>query len=355
MRVLVAMSGGIDSSITAYLLKQQGYEVVGLTFVNYLENPNDPAELQFVRDAQTIAEFLNIKHIVVDIQQEFKTIIDLFVENYLHGQTPNPCVICNPTIKWNVLVEHADLFDAQLIATGHYARKKFENNRFFITQGADKWKDQSYFLYRLPQAYLKRTLFPLGDYTKDQIRQIASQLGLKNLINKRESYDVCFIKNQDYREFIKKQAQKNNIEIKPGPIIDQNGKQVGIHQGIPFYTIGQRRGLGIALGYPAFVTEIRPETNQIVVGPKDKATKQWLYVQDVSLMKYPEIKPGQQVTVRVRYKDKGTPAKLYPEDNRIKVVFEKPVFGVTPGQSAVFYEDEDVVGGGIISSFNENL
>ncbi len=352
MRVLVAMSGGIDSSITAYLLQKQGYEVIGLTFVNYLEDQNDPTEKQFITDAQIVADFLGIKHVVIDIQEDFKVIIDYFVQEYLKGHTPNPCVICNPTIKWNVLVEHADLFDADLIATGHYAIKKFENQRYFLSQGKDLWKDQTYFLYRLPQNYLKRTLFPLGEYNKQEIRQIATDLKLTNLVHKSESYDVCFIKNQDYREFIKKRAKNTNLEIKPGPIIDlTTGKKVGTHEGIPFYTIGQRRGLGIALGYPAFVAEIKPETNEIFVAPKEYVTKQTLYVENVSLMKYEKIEPETEVTVRVRYKDQGTKAKLYPEKDRIKIVLEKPAFGVTPGQSAVFYENGDVVGGGIISDF----
>ncbi len=349
MRVLVAMSGGIDSSITAYLLKKQGYEVIGLTFINYIENKDDPQELQFVKDAQAIASFLDIKHVVINIEEDFKTIVNYFIDEYMAGRTPNPCVICNPTIKWHVLVEHADMFDARYIATGHYAILKEQNGRYFISQGKDTWKDQSYFLYRIPQDYLKRTIFPLGEYTKSEIKEIAAELGLHNLIQKRESYDVCFVKTEDYRHFILKYAKERKFEIKPGNFIDEQGKVVGTHSGIPFYTIGQRRGLGIALGYPAFVKEIRPETNEIVVAPKPKVTHTSLYANDYRLMKYADIQDGQQVTVRVRYKDKGTSARLYKEDGRIKVVFDKEVFGVTPGQSAVFYEGEDVVGGGIIS------
>ncbi len=348
MRVLAAMSGGIDSSITAYLLKQQGYEVIGLTFVNYLENPDDPKELEFVRDAQAIADFLGIKHIVVDIREDFKTIVDYFVREYAEGRTPNPCVICNPTIKWNVLVEYADLFDAQYIATGHYAIVKSRGGRYFISQGADQWKDQSYFLYRLPQEYLKRTLFPLGERTKDQIREIAAGLGLQKLITKRESYDVCFVKTDDYRQFIRNYASRYNVRIEPGEIVDTQGNVVGRHEGLPFYTVGQRRGLGIALGYPAFVTKIDAKNNRLIVGPKNQAARKSLKVHNVNLMKYPQINDGQEVTVRVRYKDKGTKARLFNEGDKIRVEFEREVFGVTPGQSAVFYEGPDVVGGGII-------
>ena len=348
-RVLVAMSGGIDSSITAYLLQKEGYEVIGLTFVNYLENPTNKSEIQFVDDARHIANYLGIKHVVIDIRESFRSIIDYFVKEYFHGHTPNPCVLCNPTIKWNVLIEHADLLDAQFIATGHYAIKKTNNNRFYISKGIDKLKDQSYFLYRLPQNYLKRTLFPLGDKRKTEIKEIAYDLGLNRLINKSESFDVCFIRTDDYRDFIKEYSNKNNLTITPGPIIDINGKEVGMHNGIMFYTIGQRRGLGIALGFPAYVVDIDYKNNTIIVGPREALACKKLVIENVSLMKYDKLPPdGLFVNAKIRYRDSGTPGVIRQINDKIVVEFEKPAYGVTPGQSAVFYESEDVVGGGII-------
>ena len=349
-RVIVAMSGGIDSSIAAYLLQQQGYEVIGLTFVNYIENQDDPSELQFVNDAKHIADFLGIRHVVVDIQESFKTIIDYFVKEYFAGHTPNPCVICNPTIKWDVLVKHADLFDAQYIATGHYAIKKYADRRYFISQGLDKGKDQSYFLYRLPQQFLQRTIFPLGHLHKQEIRQIAGELGLTNLVNKRESYDVCFIRSDDYRDFIRQYSAREGLKITPGEIVDINGKVVGRHNGISFYTIGQRRGLGIALGYPAYVVDIDAQKNRIIVGPRDALARDRLSVENYSLMKYATLPDdGLKVRIKIRYRDAGADAIIKPKDDRIEVLFDTPAYGVTPGQSAVFYEGEDVVGGGIIS------
>ena len=349
-RVLVAMSGGIDSSISAYLLQKEGYEVIGITFVNYIENPDDPSELQFVNDAKLVADFLGIKHIVIDIQEDFKAIVEYFVKEYFNGRTPNPCVFCNPTIKWRVFVEHADLLGVNYIATGHYALKKYENGRYFISKGKDITKDQSYFLYRLPQSYLQRTLFPLGQYTKDEIRRMAGDLGLHRLVQKRESYDVCFIKNQDYRDFLKKYAEKNNIEIKPGKIVDVNGNVVGRHDGLAFYTIGQRRGLGVAMGYPAYVKDIDVQNNTIVIAPREELAKNEITVKDWVLMKYEALpEQGLKVQVKIRYRDNGTPALIKPEGDIIRVYFSSPAYGITPGQSAVFYEGDDVVGGGVIA------
>ncbi len=348
-RVLVAMSGGIDSSITAYLLQKQGYEVIGLTFVNYVEDADDPSETQFIRDAKHVADFLGIRHVVVDIQESFKTIIDYFVKEYFNGHTPNPCVICNPTIKWDVLVKYADLFDASYIATGHYAIKAQSGGRYFIRQGVDSSKDQSYFLYRLPQPYLQRTLFPLGGLHKEDIRKIAQDLGLMNLVAKRESYDVCFIRSDDYRDFIKQYSAKQKLQIKPGPIVDINGKVVGRHNGVMFYTIGQRRGLGIALGYPAYVVDIDARNNRIVVGPREALARNELFVTNIAMMKYESLpESGMEAIVKIRYRDRGVPAIIKPDGDGIKVIFTVPAYGVTPGQSAVFYEDRDVIGGGII-------
>ena len=348
-KVLVAMSGGIDSSIAAYLLKEQGYEVIGLTYINYIEDEDDPSEIQFVNDARHVADFLGIRHVVADIREPFKTIVNNFVMEYFQGHTPNPCVVCNPTIKWNVLLEHADLFGACYVATGHYAIKNFSNGRFFISKGIDPGKDQSYFLYRLPQQYLERTLFPLGQLHKAQIREIAQQLGLTNLVVKRESYDVCFIRSDNYRDFIKQYSQQNNLKIKPGPIIDIEGRVVGRHNGIMFYTIGQRRGLGIALGYPAYVVDIDARKNLIVVGPREALARDSLMVASYNLMKYAQLpQVGMKVSVKIRYRDKGVPAIIKPYEDKIQVIFDSPAYGVTPGQSAVFYEDNDVVGGGII-------
>ena len=348
-KVLIAMSGGIDSSIAAYLLQEQGYEVIGLTFVNYIEDGEDSSELQFVRDAKHVADFLGIRHVVVDIQESFRTIIDYFVQEYFRGHTPNPCVICNPTIKWNVFMEYADLFDAQFIATGHYAIKKSQAGRYFISQGVDRAKDQSYFLYRLTQEELERTLFPLGHLHKEEIRQIATELGLTNLVVKRESYDVCFIRSDDYRDFLRQYSKKEKMKIQPGDIIDVEGRVVGRHEGIGLYTIGQRRGLGIALGYPAYVVDIDPDKNRIIVGPREALARDRLVVSDYTMMKYASItEQGMHCKVKIRYRDSGVSATIKPRGATLEVVFDSPAYGVTPGQSAVFYEGDDVVGGGII-------
>ncbi len=350
-RVLVAMSGGIDSSIAATLLQEQGYEVIGITFITYEEEPIEQLNLSYVNDAKIIAKALSIKHYVVDIQDNFKEkIVSYFVEEYERGRTPNPCVICNPTIKWNTLLEYADKLNCPLVATGHYAKISQKDGRFYISQGIDKWKDQSYFLHRLPQEYLKRTLFPLGDLTKDRIREIAAEKGFTQLVKKRESYDVCFVRTDDYRDFVTEYLKKKHIKPKEGNFVDEQGNILGRHRGTMFYTVGQRKGLGVAMGYPVYVKEINPETNEIVLAPKENLAKQVLYADKVNLQKYATIPDGLEVITKIRYKDKGTPSNLYTEkDGRIRVEFLGPVYGVAPGQSAVFYEGEDVVGGGLIS------
>ncbi len=354
-KVLVALSGGIDSSIAAFLLKQQGFEVIGLTFINYIENPNDPSEFQFVRDAQKIAHLLNIKLIVVDIRKNFKkNIINYFVNEYLNGHTPNPCALCNQLIKWPTFLHYADLENAFYIATGHYAILKSKLGRFFLSKAADQDKDQTYFLYRLPQSYLKRSLFPLGNLTKTQVKNIAKKLNLNFLTQKSESYDICFIKNQNYQLFLSKLFARSNIHVPKGKFIDPKGKTLGFHDGIPFYTVGQRKGLLIPSHSPLFVKKIDPHNKNITVAPKNSIKFSKAIISNLNLQKFSFLPPqGTELIVKIRYRDPGRKAIIRPlEQNQAEITFLSPVTDIAPGQSAVFYDNNDLIGGGIIVSYH---
>ena len=349
-KILLAMSGGVDSSIAAYLLKQQGHEIIGITFITYDDNNSEiKSNLAYINDAREIAAQFGINHYVIDIQEEFKDItVSYFIDEYIKGRTPNPCVVCNPKIKWKFLYEYAEEFGCDFYATGHYAKINYENNRYYISEGDDKWKDQSYFLWKLSQKYLKKTLFPLGDYNKKEIKELASKLGYTKLSQKKESYDVCFIKEGDYRDFLKENVKDFDKKIKPGNIINSEGKILGTHNGYPFYTIGQRKGLGIATGHPMYVIEIRPETNTIVLGEKSELGKNKIKINNYHFQKYKNIPDNIEINTKIRYKQKAVKSKLFIKDNIIEIIFSETVFGVTPGQSAVFYEGEDLIGGGFI-------
>lgn len=350
------MSGGIDSSVTALMLHEQGYEVIGMTMKtwDYAGSGGEKKEtgccsLDSINDARMLAVHLGFPHYILDIRNEFGDyIIDNFVDEYLAGRTPNPCVLCNTHIKWEALLKRADKLDCEFIATGHYAQLRTENNRVVISKGLDDNKDQSYVLWGLTQQSLRRTIFPLGTYRKTEIRNMAKEAGFEELATKSESYEICFVPDNDYRSFLKHKVPGLTEKLEGGNFLSTDGKVLGKHKGYPFYTIGQRKGLEIALGEPMFVKEIRPETNEVILGKKEDLEQHALWVRNPNLIKYEQVPEQTTMLTKIRYKDKGTLSELSPEQARIKVQFYEPVSGVAPGQSAVFYEGNDLVGGGFI-------
>lgn len=356
-KVLVAMSGGIDSTVTAMMLHEEGYEVIGITMKtwDYANSGGSKKEtgccsLDSINDARQVAVTMGFHHFIVDIREEFGDyVIDNFVDEYLAGRTPNPCVLCNTHIKWSALLKRADALDCQFIATGHYAIIKEEAGRRFISRAADLNKDQSYVLWGLSQECLQRSRFPLGGFTKPEVRQMAADMGFLELSKKAESYEICFVPDNDYRGFLKRKVEGLEEKVAGGDFVNVQGQILGQHEGYPFYTIGQRKGLGKAFGEPMFVTEIRPDTNTVVLGRLEELLRNGMTVGQVNPMKYAAIPDGLEAVTRVRYKDRGTLSRLSPlDDDKVAVEFYANVSGIAPGQSAVFYEDEDVVGGGII-------
>ncbi len=358
-RVLVAMSGGIDSTVTALLLHEAGYEVIGITMKtwDYAQMGNTGKKetgccsLDSINDARALAVQEGFPHFILDIREEFGDfVIDNFVEEYLAGRTPNPCVLCNTHIKWEALLKRADMLDCPYIATGHYAIKHEKNGRYYVSKAKDDLKDQSYVLWGLSQECLRRTLFPLGEMTKTEVRQVAADRGYTELSKKGESYEICFVPDNDYRGFLKRRVKGLEERVSGGVFVDKTGKVLGQHEGYPFYTIGQRRGLGIATGEPIYVTHIDPDTNTVTLGPAEELLKTTMKVYKTNLMKYPEWPVERELIAKVRYQDKGTPAVISTEeDGTLQVTFYGEVRGIAPGQSAVFYDGEDVIGGGIIS------
>lgn len=357
-KVLVAMSGGIDSTVAAVLLHRQGYEVVGITMKtwDYANSGGTKKEtgccsLDSINDARQAAVDYGFPHYIIDIRSEFGDfVIDNFVEEYLAGRTPNPCVLCNTHIKWDALLRRADALGCKYIATGHYARLRFENGRYVISRGLDEDKDQSYVLWGVSQQCLSRTIFPLADLRKMEIRKMAEEWGYRDLANKSESYEICFVPDNDYRGFLKRRVTGLEENVKGGNFVNKSGEVLGQHEGYPFYTIGQRRGLGVAVGDPLYVTEIIPETNTVVLGSEDELRRNGMYVGRASMVKYAEIPDGIEALTTIRYNDIGAMSKIYNEANRLRVEFFSKVRAIAPGQSAVFYEGDDVIGGGIIQS-----
>lgn len=355
-KVLLAMSGGIDSSIAALLLHEQGYEVVGITMKtwDYASSGGSTKEtgccsLDSINDARMLAVHLGFPHMILDIRNEFGNyIIDNFVDEYLAGRTPNPCVLCNTHIKWEALLKRADMLDCEFIATGHYARIREENDRFVVSKGLDQTKDQSYVLWGLTQESLKRTLFPLQNYRKTEIKQMAVDSGFVDLATKSESYEICFVPDNDYRGFLKNKVTGLEERVNGGNFIDRTGRILGKHKGYPFYTVGQRKGLEIAVGEPLHVLEIVPETNTVVLGSKEDLEKQTITVGKYNLIKYASLPDNFEALTKIRYKDPGTLANITMENDKLNVLFQSNVSAVAPGQSAVFYENDDLVGGGII-------
>lgn len=353
-KVLVAMSGGVDSTAAAILLLEEGYEIIGVTMKVWDSNNNLPeiesacCSIDASNDAKNVAVKLGFPHYVVDLTKIFKNIvINNFIEEYLSGRTPNPCVMCNKHIKWNELLKYADKFGCEFIATGHYASVSFENNRYFIKRGTDKVKDQSYMLWSLTQENLKRTLLPLGVLSKFETRKIVEKAGFKFISDKSESFDICFIPDNNYRRFLKNENPELQNKVNGGDFI-LNDKVIGKHKGYPFYTIGQRKGLEVAVGHPLYVTKIDAEKNQIFLGEKNMLLSGKLYATEINSMKFNNLDGLKNILATVRYHDNGIYADLKIIDDKLIVNFHRKVTAVTPGQSVVFYEGENLIGGGII-------
>jgi tRNA-uridine 2-sulfurtransferase len=361
-RVLVAMSGGIDSSVAAVMLHEQGYEVIGMTMKtwDYASSGGTKKEtgccsLDSINDARAIAVNLGFPHFILDIREEFGDyVINHFTDEYLNGRTPNPCVLCNTHIKWDALLKRADKLDCEFIATGHYANIRNENGRYIISKGIDENKDQSYALWGISQQSLSRTIFPLGHLRKTEIREFAAQKGFMELVNKSESYEICFVPDNDYRGFLKRRVEGLEEKVKGGEFVLEDGTVVGNHEGYPFYTVGQRKGLGIALGYPIFVSEIQKDKNRVVLATVNELFRDGMWAAKLTLSKYDSIQEPLETITKVRYNDHGTPAVIQQEGDKMKVLFHRGVSAIAPGQAAVFYEGNDVVGGGwITSSFRQ--
>ncbi len=357
-KVVVGMSGGVDSSVAAYLLKEQGYEVTGVTMRLWQEDAEREASgqeccsLGAVEDARRVCAKLDIPFYVMNFADDFKrSVVDYFVEEYIKGRTPNPCIACNRYVKWESLLRRAMEIGADCIATGHYARiVKRDNGRFAVAASKTARKDQTYALYSLTQEQLSRTRMPVGEYTKDEIRALAEKIGL-TVAAKPDSQEICFIPDHDHGAFIERIAG----EKAPGSgnFVTADGEILGRHKGITHYTIGQRKGLNLAMGYPVFVSQIRPDTNEVVIGgPNDVFAKEFI-AQNVQYMGVPGIEPGSRFPVKIRYGHKGAAAALYPQgEGLVRFVFDEPQRAITPGQAAVFYDGECVAGGGVICSCN---
>ena len=351
------MSGGIDSTVTALMLNDQGYEVVGITMKtwDYSSSGGSKKEtgccnLDSFNDARMAAVQHGFSHFILDIREEFGDfVIENFVDEYLAGHTPNPCVMCNTHIKWRALLKRANALDCEFMATGHYGNiQQHENGRYYISKGIDELKDQSYVLWGLQQDLLSRTILPLGKYRKTEIRQMAMDYGYPELAKKSESYEICFVPDNDYRGFLKRRVDRLEEKVTGGNFVNKSGKILGHHKGYPFYTIGQRKGLDITFGKPVYVTRINPDTNTIVLGDEVDLEQNEMTVSRINMMKYDTITPGMEAITKIRYKDRGSLSNLYPDGNSTLVRFYEKAKSIAPGQSAVFYEGNDVIGGGVI-------
>jgi len=349
LKIAIAMSGGVDSTVTAILLKEEGHEIVGINANIFSDSQNRTNQIynsESYQNSKKIAQKYNFPIYHVDIEETFsKTIIEPFCNSYLKGNTPNPCVLCNDEIKFKLLMKKAEQLNCDFLATGHYAKINFDKSRYYISPAKDSIKDQSYFLYRLNQELLSKTLFPLGDYTKDQIKEIARNHNLE-VADKPESQEICFIPNDNYSEFIE---QWTNTTLEPGDIIDKNEKKLGNHIGIHKYTIGQRRGLGIGgSSHPLYVTDIQSEKNKIIVGPKEDLEKLSIVANDIHYMKKTNL-DKLDVLVKTRSTQKKTEATVLETDGKLIVNFKEKQYGISPGQSLVLYDNKgDLLGGGTI-------
>ena len=344
------MSGGVDSSVAALLLQRQGYDVVGVTMKLYsLEQADLPdyyrgcCTVDDVDDARIVCQRLGVPHYVLNVQREFQEhVIDYFCTEYQQGRTPHPCIACNDKIKFNFLAHRASVLDARYVATGHYARIENESSGFSLKKGLDTAKDQSYVLFGMGQEELGRTLLPVGGYSKEAIRQLALEADFPNA-EKPDSQDICFIPFGDYKAFLEEQ-----IATTGGDIVDQDGNALGRHKGIEFFTVGQRRGLGITGAEPLYVTRVEPDTNRVVVGPESDLYRDELTVSRVNYVAGHAPPDATPVMVKIRYKFQEAPAMLHPQPEGAVIRFEEPQRAITPGQAAVFYQGDTVLGGGFI-------
>lgn len=360
-KVVVGMSGGVDSSVAAWLLKEQGYEVIGVTLQMEAEAS---CALSAAEDAKKVAETLGIPHYVADFSQEFQDHVkDYFVGEYLQGRTPNPCIVCNRHVKWEALLKFADSLGAGYIGTGHYARiDRLANGRYAIRNSVTAAKDQTYALYRLSQEQLSRTLMPVGEYSKEEIRKFAQEQGLP-VAQKPDSQEICFVPDDDYAAFVEREAEgvlkrkgafdrESGLAVRlsePGNFVTADGEVLGRHEGIVHYTLGQRRGLRLPMGRRVFVTGIRPETNEVVIGENQDLFTTKVLCDSVHYMAMEALESPRRAFSKIRYNHKGEYCTLSPqEDGRVLCVFEKPVRAATPGQAVVFYDGEYVLGGGTI-------
>ena len=358
-KVAVGMSGGVDSSVAAYLLKEQGYDVIGVTMQIWQdEDPLAQAEnggccgLSAVDDARRVADRLGIPYYVLNFKREFKeNVIDYFMDEYMHARTPNPCIACNRYVKWEALLNRAKELGCDYIATGHYARVvQLDNGRYALKKSATDRKDQTYALYNLTQEQLAHTLMPVGEYEKEQIREIAAKIGLL-IANKPDSQEICFIPDNDYAGYIERESGKT---FPKGNFVDLEGNILGTHKGIIHYTIGQRKGLGLSMGSPVFVVDIRPETNEVVIGSNLDTFHDSLYAGKVNLMSVDALEGERKVVAKIRYSHKGAPCRIkMVDEDTVLCKFEEPVRAITPGQAVVFYDGDIVLGGAVIDRVAE--
>lgn len=353
--VVVGMSGGVDSSVAAYLLKKQGYRVIGVTMQIWqteeqaiLEDQGGCCGLSAVDDARRVANHIGIPYYVMNFKDDFKKyVIDYFTGEYLHGRTPNPCIACNRYVKWESLLTRAVEIGADYIATGHYARVvELSNGRFAIKNSVTASKDQTYALYNLTQDQLKRTLMPIGSYHKDEVRRIALDAGLPTA-HKHDSQDICFIPDHDYAGYLEREVPDQIPG--PGNFVTKDGIVLGRHKGITHYTVGQRKGLNLSMGHPVFVTEIRPETNEVVIGEAEDVFSREVYFDQVNSMENETLDTSIAYGAKVRYAHAVSPCHIEAlGDGKYKAVFEEPVRAATPGQAIVLYDGDIVAGGGTI-------
>lgn len=354
-RILVGMSGGIDSSATCLMLQEQGYEVIGVTMrtwdVKSQFSSPEQEEPNFILEARALAERLIIPHYVADERKSFKEIVvKNFVDEYRKGRTPNPCVICNPLFKFRVLAEYADRYQCDYISTGHYTLLEKRNGYTYILAGNDEKKDQSYFLWRLGQDVLNRCIFPLGTYNKDQVRAYLAEKGFVAKSKEGESMEICFVED-DYRTFLQERLAEEGIEINPGKFVSPTGVVLGEHKGVPFYTVGQRKGLEIALGYPAYVVKMNVEKNTVMLGTAEELQTRDFLIEQPQWVDEKQFWKEEKLRVRIRYRSQLLPCSVkHIKEDTYLVHLEKEASAITPGQSAVFYVGTRVVGGAFIAS-----